>query len=122
MSFTRNLYDNCAYKTFLSGNKSTENYTLYPGKYYNDNQCRVQKGLVGGNNVSLSMTNLVDLESDLKGQSHKLSDCPSCKYNPRKNKFNNSRFEHLPSCNIIDYNKVVLPDNVPTFRFNFPFN
>lgn len=122
MSFTRNIYDSCAYKTFLSENKSAGNYMLYPGKYYNNSQCRIKQGLVGGNNVSLSVTNLVDLESDLRGQTRKLSDCPPSKYNPKTNKYNNSKFEHLPTCNIIDYNKVVLPDNTPSYKCNFPFN
>ena len=37
MSFTRNIYDSCAYNTFLSENKSAGNYMLYPGKFYNNN-------------------------------------------------------------------------------------
>jgi len=134
MSFTRNMYDDCSFKTFNSENKSSGNYMLYPGKYYNDHQCMIQKGIVGGNNVSLSLNNLVDLESDLKGQTRKLSDCPSCKYKPNFHKcprYNKGlpcgciecqeNVEHLPKCNIIDYNKVVLPDNFPVYKCNYPY-
>ena len=41
------------------------NYALYDGKYYNSSKCRMELGLVGGNNVSLYSGNLVDLESNL---------------------------------------------------------
>ena len=137
MSFTRNMYDSCSYSTFLSENKSAGNYALYPGKYYSNNQCRIEKGLVGGNNVSLSRNNLVDVESDLKGQTRRLSDCPSCKYKPKISNCArcNSGLpcgcgecqqellekENLPRCNIIDYNQHVLPDNTPTYKCNFPY-
>ena len=83
MSFNRLKYDNCSYKKNLEESMSIGCYQLYGGKYDNKNNCRIDFGIIGGNNVSMYKGNLVDLESDLRGQTRLNSLCPSNKYMPR---------------------------------------
>ena|SRR3989338_2963381 len=82
MSFTRGLYDVCNYDRRLDESTSVLTHLLDPSRYYNCNECRVQFGTVGGNTVSRYNGNMVDLESDLRGQTRILSDCPERKYQP----------------------------------------
>tara|TARA_B100001248_G_C27384430_1_gene458837 strand:- start:1281 stop:1688 length:408 start_codon:yes stop_codon:yes gene_type:complete len=134
MSFNRNLYDDCAFKKRITESKSPGNYMLFPGKFYNQNQARISKGIVAGNEVSLTKNNLVDLESDLRGQTRILSDCPSKKYQPRCNWCRNCD-EGLP-CGCIDcqeelidlqtkdmfhYNDVAMPDKIPSYKCPQPY-
>jgi len=117
MSFSRLSYDCCAYKKNIKQSEEPGFYQLYKGKYYNDNECRIQFGVIGGNEVSLKLSNLVDLESDLKGQTRVNTHCPQNKYFPMckqpstnglpsgKNDCNNS--DHLKTCNLICYKPIV---------------
>src|SRR5258706_16034531 len=115
MSYTRLIYDQCAYNKDLSQSTSAINYTLDPNKHYSCSNCRVQFGLLGGNNVSLTRSNMVDLESDLFNITRQISTCPERKYLPYcenceengglpcgsvscKRKEN---LKHLPACNIV---------------------
>ncbi len=79
MSFNRLSYDTCAYRNFLAESVGTLAYVLSPDRYENINKCRMASGIVGGNDVSI-VPNLVDLESDLKGQTRLASKCPSLYY------------------------------------------
>ncbi len=131
MSFNRAIYDPCAYNKRLSESTSILTYKLDPNKYYNCNQCRIQFGVVGGNEVSLSSCNLVDLESDLRNQTRLYSLCPERKYLPNCNLNCKSglglpcgnrhcRSEsniHLPECNIVQYKPRI--DNVG-YSLNYP--
>ena len=83
MSFNRLKYDNCSYKKDLEESMSIGCYQLYNGKYENANKCRIDFGIIGGNDVSIYGGNLVDLESDLRCQTRINSLCPSNKYMPR---------------------------------------
>ena len=80
MSSNRLLYDQCEYTQRLGGNTNQLSYTLDPLQYVNPNQCRMELGVVGGNNVSQIKGNIVDLESDLKNITKKYSECPSQKF------------------------------------------
>lgn len=82
MSFNRPIYDPCAYDKRLDESTSVLSWQLDPSRYYNCNQCRIEFGLVGGNNVSLHKGNLVDLESELRNQTRLFSQCPSRKFLP----------------------------------------
>lgn len=82
MSFNRTIYDDCAYALRLNDNQSTLYYNLDANKHYNNNQKRINFGIIGGNDVSQSTENLVDLESDLRNQTRANSRCPSRKYLP----------------------------------------
>jgi len=80
MSFTKLSYDTCAYKNELAQSTGTLGYILYPGRYENQNSSRIEFGIVGGNDVSIIKGSLVDLESDLKGQTRLSSKCPQLQY------------------------------------------
>ena len=82
MSFNRTIYDGCAYSKRLHENKNVLHYNLDTNKFYNCNQVRFDFGLLGGNQVSQSSENLVDLESDLRNQTRLYSRRPSRKYRP----------------------------------------
>ena len=106
MSSNRLMYDTCAYKKRLDESVGPLNYTLYPGKYENCSKCRIELGSVGGNNVSLFSGNLVDLESDLRGQTRKASLAPSKKYHP-KCMNNGKNNDGLPNGNSLCFGQLV---------------
>jgi hypothetical protein len=117
MSFNRPLYDACEYETRLGDNEGILKYTLDSNKHYNCNQKRIDFGLLGGNNVSQSTENLVDLESDLRNQTRLYSKCPQRKYRPTcdVNACGNQsgypcgdlkcqpKMYHMPEATLIDY-------------------
>lgn len=103
----------------------TIQYLLDPVKYENYNKCRHELGLVGGANVSHIKGNLVDLESDLKGQTRRNSLCSLKKFQPCNDNFieitsnetNKKRtidtnLIHLQSCQMINYKPVMLPQDI----------
>lgn len=131
MSFNRPIYDPCAYNKRLQESTSVLTYNLDPNRFYNCNQCRIGFGIVGGNQVSISQCNLVDLESDLRNQTRLYSQCPEKKYLPLcdpKCKSNTGlpcgnaacrcdNLVHLPECNMIQYKPRI--DNVG-YELNYP--
>jgi hypothetical protein len=108
MSSNRLSYDECAYQKSLKQSTDPLEYMLYTGKYENCAKCRIEFGTVGGNGVSLFSGNLVDLESDLRGQSRKASLCPSTMYNP--NDKMKGGMVHQPSCQLQYYPKTPMPE------------
>lgn len=131
MSSNRLKFDTCAYKKTLDQSVSPLSYVLNPIKYENCNKCRMELGIVGGNNVSQIKGNLVDLECDLRGQTRAASLCPDKHYQPNccdaigdecqpknikiagsaceQGKVINTELVHLPSCQMIRYKPVPLP-------------
>jgi hypothetical protein len=124
MSSNRLTYDECAYKKTIEQSTGPLNYNLYPGKYENCSKCRMEFGVVGGNGVSLFSGNLVDLESDLRGQTRLSSKCPSNVYtpsskNPSCNNGSNGipysspdcqvKLKHQPSCQMQYFPRVPMP-------------
>ena len=114
MSSNHLKYDPCAYEKYLQESKNVGCYQLYAGKYVNRNQCRIDFGVVGGNDVSLYKGNLVDLESEMMGITRANSLCPTNKYMPRcqqpcdsglpSGPLNcNSELANLPTCQLICY-------------------
>lgn len=134
MSFTRAPYDTCAYDKRLDESTSVLTWLLDPNKFYNCNECRIEFGIVGGNSVSRYSGNMVDLESDLRGQTRLYSQCPAKHYLPGtivqgKKRFSkckpgcgttglpcgslscrNEPLKHLPDCQMIQYKPRI--DNV----------
>ena len=114
MASTRLKSDKCAYKEKLVTSTAPLNYALCPDKFVNKSKCRFEFGLVGGNNVSLYNGNLVDLESELRGQFRVASLCSSMKLTPTCNKktntmgllFNPNSLVHQPSCQMFRYPPV----------------
>lgn len=117
MSWNRAKYDSCAYNKDLSQSTSSISYLLDPNKFYNCNDCRIEFGLLGGNNTSITRKNMVDLESDLRNQTRQLSNCPERQYLPYCEACDNNEgmpcgsascklqqdFKHLRACNIVQY-------------------
>ena len=113
MSSNRLSYDACAYQKTLQQSTGPMDYMLYTGKYENSAKCRIEFGTVGGSGVSLFSGNLVDLESELRGQTRQSSLCPSTMYNP--NQKMNGNLVHQPACQMQYYPKSPLPNkNQPT--------
>lgn len=71
-------------------------------------------GFVGGNNVSHITGNMVDLESDLRGQTRYISKCCNAIYTPSADgviRNDNTQpidtnMRHLPSCQTISYRSI----------------
>ena len=132
MSSNRLMYDTCAYKTRVNESVGPLEYMLNPIRYENCNKCRMELGTVGGTNVSHIKGNLVDLETELRGITRKASSCPSKKYqtscqtgdltNCAPKTINipatacgeartiNTDMVHLPSCQMIRYKPIPIPD------------
>jgi hypothetical protein len=140
MAFTRPTYDPCAYDKDLDESTSVLSYLLDPSKFYNCNECRIEFGVVGGNAVSRTQHNIVELENDLRGQTRQYSQCPHKKYIPGtiiQGKANNGckpgcgadglpcgsaackndNLRHLPACNMIQYKPRI--DNVG-YKLDYP--
>lgn len=117
MSFNRTKYDNCSYKQNLQNNVSTLGYVLSPLKWEHNDKCRHQLGLVGGTSVSHIQGNMVDLDSELRGQTRYISKCGGNLYVPTgdgiikndKTAPIDTNMKHLPSCQSIMYRSVPLP-------------
>ena len=107
MSSNRLIYDSCAYQKTLQQSTAPMDYTMYTGKYENSAKCRVEFGLSSGNGVSLYSGNLVDLESELRGQTRQASLCPSTMYSP--NQAMNGKLINQPSCQMQYYPKTPMP-------------
>ena len=87
MSFTKLSYDTCAYKNELAQSVGTLGWVIDPSRFENFSKSRIEFGIVAGNDVSIIGKNqMVDLESDLKGQTRLASRCPTLYYqNPCPN-------------------------------------
>jgi hypothetical protein len=120
MSSNRLIYDSCAYKKTLQQSTGPLDYVMYTGKYENSAKCRIEFGTVGGNAVSLYSGNLVDLESDLRGQTRPASLCPSTKYNP--NEKMQGKLMHQPSCQFQYYPKTPMPEHFKPSSCNYRNN
>jgi len=131
MSSNRLIYDSCAYEKRLDESVGPLSYLLNPMKYENINKCRHELGLVGGTDVSQISGNLVDLESDLRGQTRMNTDCPNKKFNPSNGGITNNKINisgnysnnkrtidttivHLPPCQMIRYKPIPISGNVNT--------
>jgi hypothetical protein len=134
MSSNRLIYDTCAYKHDLVQSVGPLEYMLNPIKFENTNKCRMELGLLGGTAVSHVKGNLVDLETDLRGQTRRTTKCPTKLYqNPcPQGDINNcnpapihipgdasqtertidTKMLHLPSCQMIRYKPTPLPDSL----------
>jgi len=110
--------DQCAYNKELSESTSALGYIMDPNKYYSCSPCRIEFGLVGGNDVSITEGNMVDVESELMNLTRQLSVCPERKYLPFCERCEENEdglpcgsasckrqepLKHLPACNMIQY-------------------
>ena len=123
MSFNRLKYDTCTYKSDIHQSMNIGNYALYPGKYQNEHQCRITDGILQNNSVSVFKGNLIDLESDLRGQDRVMSRCAKFQYHPLFKQPEQSGYPsgpinyknvvvNKPSCSMYCQNKPVMPPNI----------
>ena len=138
MSSNRLMYDECEYKTRINESVGPLEYMLNPAKYENCNKCRMELGVIGGTAVSHIKGNLVDLETELRGQTRLASKCPELLYQMpcpvkgtndcqpsniviRGNPSNQGRvidtqLQHLPSCQMFRYKPVSLPPPINYYK------
>ena len=144
MSSNRLIYDTCAYKHELSQSVGPLQYVLNPMKYENANKCRMDLGVVGGTAVSHIKGNLVDLETDLRGQTRRTTKCPTKLYQSpcpkgdmnncqpsqiviQPNPGNSGRvidtsMQHLQPCQMVRYKPVPIPEAISYTPCNFTPN
>jgi len=120
MSSNRLTYDKCAYRAALQQSVGPVDYMLDPIKYEHCKKCRMELGIVGGTAVSHINGNMVDLESDLRGQTRTGTRCAQYKYIPSAGTMLQSKnpiscqpgpeidtsLKHLESCQMVDYQEV----------------
>jgi hypothetical protein len=100
MSSNRLMYDACTYESKVKTSTGPYQYAIYNGKFENSSKCTIERNVVGGNHVSLYSGNLVDLESDLRGQTRLASKCPSRKYTPKTlDMTSHHGLNHVQNCN-----------------------
>jgi len=123
MSFNHLNVDTCTYSKNLKESVSILGYVLSPFRYEHVDKCRHGLGLVGGTAVSHIKGNLVDLESDLRGQTRYLTRCTNNMHHqvPPGGKIYNNKTApidttllHLPRCQMISYKSVPLPEQMNT--------
>jgi len=121
MSFNHISDDHCTYNRRLKENVTILDYVLSPYRFEHNEKCRHSLGLVGGSAVSHITGNMVDLESDLRGQTRFLTKCADHQHTPVKDGqvIHNDKTEpidttgkHLPACQMISYKAIPLP---PTY-------
>jgi hypothetical protein len=119
MSFNRMMYDTCQTVREQKESVTILDYILSPFRFENPNKCRHTLGLVGGTAVSHIQGNLVDLESELRGQTRYNTKCAARHYHPSEGKdamIHNdktapidTRRVHLPACQMFTYRAVPMP-------------
>jgi hypothetical protein len=132
MASTRSAYDACSYAQSLNESVRPLYFWLDPVKYVHCQPCRVDFGIVGGNESSRIAGDWVQLESDLRGQTRPLSRCVGAQYHPRRDldvirggpdylqcgrvqPDIDVRLKHLPDCSMFP-----LPPRMPAPRFSQP--
>lgn len=89
-SLTRNLYDSCAYKRRLHESTSPLLYNINPIAYESCTKCHQAYpgfiGALGGQGFGIG-PDRVDIDSDLRGQTRLLTNCPTHKYNPQSYRY-----------------------------------
>ena len=84
MSSNRIRYDKASHQQMILRSTAPAEYMLDPVRYNHEQKCRHEIGLVGGTAVSHVNANLVDVESELRGQTRPLTLCPEREYLPQK--------------------------------------
>lgn len=118
MSFNHISDDSCTYARHLKENVSILSYIINPNRYEHENKCRHELGLVGGTAVSHIHGDLVDLESELRGQTRYQTKCARRAAQPLeeggvihndKTAPISTKKTHLPACQMLSFKAVPLP-------------
>lgn len=124
MSSNRLMYDKCNYSKDQSESVSQLSYILDPTKFFSNSPCRMELGIVGGNTVSNITGNIVDMETDLRGITRNNSRCAINKNSwivkngqikipsqlSKSELIIDTTKDHLPPCQMINYDPVELPN------------
>lgn len=107
------IYDECYYNNRLKQSKNTLDYLIDSCKYNNLNKCSHQIGLNSGAEIKEEKHTLVDIESDLRGQTYYAKLCPVEKYEYNKSndevyvkKTDNVNSTPLDTCQMFDFRKI----------------
>jgi len=143
MSSNRLLYDKCNYAKLQSESVNQLSYILDSNKFLTNSPCRMELGIVGGNNISNIKGNITDIETDLRGITRNNSRCPINKNSwiekngqikipaqlAKCELVINTKKQHLPPCQMINYDPVELPKQYdmpkckpPAYQMQFPKN
>lgn len=123
MSNTGLLYDKCESNERDMRNRNMLDWTLDARKHEHGERGHHKLGLVGGVNVYEVQRNLVDLESELRGQHHLYSKCPEDKHAMANNGLSQpyvevkqhyckgakkvkTQFNQMKDCQMIDFHNV----------------
>ena len=106
MSFNRNQYDSCAYKQNIEQSMGVGKYQFFEFQRKHPNPCRIDFGIVGGNNVGMCKKQ-VDIESDLRGQKNRISLCNNNKHIPPFLRKKEKQVNLLQTCTMIQYKPVI---------------
>lgn len=126
MSSNRLIYDTNEAKKILDRSTTQLSYVINPIKYESNKKCRMELGIVAGQDVSTIRGNMVDLESDLLGVTRpptQRHECSSRLYQPTKGsqikiqkRVPNQEAKviditpvHLPCCQMFKYKKAPVP-------------
>lgn len=124
MASTKLLYDKCETNETDRQNQNMLNWILDVRQHENEKRCHHKLGLVGGVQVQEVQRNLVDLESELRGQYHYVSKCPEDKHSYDNNGINKpvdvkqkhcraprkvqTQFNKMKDCQMIDFHNVTM--------------
>lgn len=129
--FNRLKYDECASRSALKDNVSIFSHTVDINRFLNKDTCLHGLGIPTRNSVSTvgpqpapdthynAWSDMVALESDLRGQTRENTRCPSRKfvpsgdviksnnrYKPSQKPIDASNKSHLKACQIIDHSNL----------------
>ena len=90
-------------------------YLLEKSKFIHNNQCRIEFGIVGGNDVSQTKSSLVDIENDLKGITRTANKCVEYNYVPTQNNLLEPINLCMTKFTVIWYNFLFLSFSVVLF-------
>ena len=123
MSSTTLLYDTCETNMKLNESRNILDWVLDVHRHENEKKCHHKLGLVGGSEVYEAKRNLVDLESELRGQNHIYSKCPEDKHHLENNGISKpfvnvdqhyckgakkvkTQFKKMEDCQMLDFRNV----------------
>jgi hypothetical protein len=122
--------DATTYRRQLAESANILDWVLDQAAHENAHKCRHELGLVGGTAVSHVQGNLVDLDSELRGQTRFLSKCAARQHTMvdrtvdpfpliRNDKTPpiDTRAQHLRACQMFAYPSVPLPPSIPSHVF-----
>ena len=109
-SSNRQKYDNCNYQKSLMESTSPLAYNMYQGKFENCSKCIYDK--------FWTSQELVDVETELRGQNRPLSQCDQFKYNPhcRQSKMCTSTFDRNVPVVFAPEICPIVYNNIPKMR------